>query len=187
MSSVGGRTDIEDVFRTTLPPLPYPGLRPFEKPEWPIFFGREPMTDALITRLLDRRLTVVHGASGSGKSSLVRAGVQAHIEQQLARSGLRWRTCATRPGSQPLQNLTDALAQVVGPSLGSRQIEIRRTLNEGRQSSATLARLLDLGATDRLCIVLDQFEELFRFAREVSRDESSEAYPVDSGISRCSV
>ena len=172
MTVVDDRTDVEGAFNTALPPSPYPGLRPFQKAEWPIFFGREPMTDALITQLLERRLAVVHGNSGSGKSSLVRAGIQAHIEQQLARCGLRWRTCATRPGSQPLQNLTDALGGICA-DWDSQQLKIRRALNQGRQSSATLAQLLGLSAANRLCIVLDQFEELFRFAREVSRDKSS--------------
>jgi tetratricopeptide (TPR) repeat protein len=101
----------------------------------------------------------------------VRAGVQARLEQQLARSGLRWRTCALRPGSQPLANLTESLAGVIGDS-ASRRIEIRRALNEGRQASAALINVLRLGAADRLCVLLDQFEELFRFAREVNQDES---------------
>jgi len=72
-----------------LPRSPYPGLRPFDKSEWPIFFGRERMTDEVIGQLLERKLVVVHGASGDGKSSLVRAGVQARLEQQYARSGRR--------------------------------------------------------------------------------------------------
>ncbi|MER2552393.1 MAG: hypothetical protein ABTQ28_03905, partial [Thauera sp.] len=67
--------DLAAVFAITLPPRPYPGLRPFEQHEWPIFFGRERMTDAIVDQLLGRRLLVVHGDSGCGKSSLVRAGV----------------------------------------------------------------------------------------------------------------
>jgi tetratricopeptide (TPR) repeat protein len=161
-----------DVFTPELPPSPYPGLRPFEKSEWPIFFGRERMTEEVINRLLERRLVVVHGASGGGKSSLVRAGVQARLEQQLARSGLRWRMCAMRPGSQPLANLTAALAGIVEGG-ASRVVEIRRTLNEGRQAPAALIKVLGLSVAERLCVLLDQFEELFRFAREVSQDEST--------------
>jgi hypothetical protein len=161
-----------DVFTPELPPSPYPGLRPFEKSEWPIFFGRERMTDEVINRLLERRLVVVHGASGSGKSSIVRAGVQARLEQQLARSGLRWRPCAMHPGSEPLANLTESLVGVVKGG-ASRRIDIRRTLNEGRQAPAALSKVLGLGAADRLCVLLDQFEELFRFEREVSEDEST--------------
>jgi hypothetical protein len=54
-----------------LPPEPYPGLRWFEPTEWAIFFGREPMIDEVITRLLDRQTIIVHGSSGCGKSSLI--------------------------------------------------------------------------------------------------------------------
>ncbi|MFP3647803.1 hypothetical protein [Paraburkholderia sp. SIMBA_054] len=44
--------DFDDMFTVELPSRPYPGLRPFEKSEWTIFFGRERMSDAVVTRLL---------------------------------------------------------------------------------------------------------------------------------------
>jgi hypothetical protein len=158
------------LFLPRLPAVPYPGLRPFDVEEWPIFFGRERMTDEVIGLLLQRKLVVVHGASGGGKSSLVRAGVQARLQQELARSGFRWRTCALRPGSQPLTNLARALA---GLTPGAAAIDVRRALNQGREAMAAVVALLRLSPTDRVCILIDQFEELFRFAREVSREESN--------------
>ena len=82
MSAPAVELDPLAVFLPRLPPGPYPGLRPFEVEEWPIFCGRERMTDEAITLLLERRLVVVHGASGGGKSSLVRAGVQARLQQE---------------------------------------------------------------------------------------------------------
>src|SRR6478752_3446617 len=60
--------------RVALPAEPYPGLRPFEPNEHRIFFGREEMIDTVIDALARKNLVVVHGASGSGKSSFVRAG-----------------------------------------------------------------------------------------------------------------
>ena len=54
---------------------PYPGLRPFEPWEGDIFFGREAHTDRLLEILHDRHFLTVIGPSGSGKSSLVRAGL----------------------------------------------------------------------------------------------------------------
>lgn len=170
MSAAAVELDPLAVFLPRLPPGPYPGLRPFEVEEWPIFCGRERMTDEAIALLLERRLVVVHGASGGGKSSLVRAGVQARLQQEYARSGLRWRTCAMRPGGQPLANLTRALAELA-PDVPP--LEIRRTLNRGADALEAASRHLRLGSADRVCILLDQFEELFRFAREVSREESS--------------
>jgi len=165
--------DLPDILLPELPDSPYPGLRPFEKREWPIFFGRERMTDEVVERLLRRRLVIVHGASGSGKSSLVRAGVQARLEQQHSRSELRWRTCAMRPGRSPLGNLAEALAGVGDGLRGPPTIEIRRALNRGRRAPEAIRALLRISEADRVCILLDQFEELFRFADEVSRDEAS--------------
>ena len=99
-------------FEVELPPAPYPGLRPFEKHEWPIFFGREPITDGVIRRLIRQHLVVVHGDSGCGKTSLIRAGVLAQLEQEHARSAVRWRTCAMLPREAPLRNLAVALAKL---------------------------------------------------------------------------
>ena len=72
------------------PSQPYPGLRPFEASEWSIFFGRERMIDEVIERLARDRLVVIHGASGSGKSSLVRAGVMPKLARQHLRHGAPW-------------------------------------------------------------------------------------------------
>src|SRR5271166_4902482 len=96
-----------------LPAQPYPGLRPFDPDEDRIFFGREEMIDTVIDGLAKRNLVVVHGASGSGKSSLVRAGVLPWLSiQQRARSG--WLTGMLRPAGGPLRNFADVLAALLG-------------------------------------------------------------------------
>ena len=59
----------------SLAKLPYPGLRPFESYEADVFFGREDHTDRLLEILQRERFLAVIGPSGSGKSSLVRAGL----------------------------------------------------------------------------------------------------------------
>ena len=110
--AIAAAPPLDAVFEVELPPAPYPGLRPFEKHEWPIFFGRETMTDEVIRRLIRQHLVVVHGDSGCGKSSLIRAGVLAQLEQEHARSGVRWRTCAMLPREAPLRNLAKALAEL---------------------------------------------------------------------------
>ena len=88
-----------------LPTRPYPGLRPFEADEWPIFFGREDMVDDVIDRLADRCLVLVHGSSGSGKSSLIRAGVLPRLQRMHQHNRLGWSTAAMRPAGGPLWNL----------------------------------------------------------------------------------
>ena len=92
----------DSLFAVTLPQRPYPGLRPFEKDEWPIFFGRERMADAIVAQLLEKRVLMVHGDSGCGKSSLVRAAVLPKLEQESARGGICWRTGAAMPREAPL-------------------------------------------------------------------------------------
>ena len=72
--------------------LPYPGLRPFERYEADVFFGREAQVDAMVDRLARHRLLVVTGGSGCGKSSLVRAGLLEALETGLlAAAGPVWR------------------------------------------------------------------------------------------------
>jgi WD40 repeat protein/energy-coupling factor transporter ATP-binding protein EcfA2 len=160
-------------FDVKLPPSPYPGLRPFEPHEWPIFFGREPMTREVVARLLEQNLVVVHGDSGCGKSSLIRAGVLVQLEQQHERGGQNWLTCGILPRAAPLWGLAEALAGLrePKPSLGLVH-QIRRILNTGRAAVAKLEKLLCTDAADRACILVDQFEELFRFATETNADEA---------------
>ena len=164
--------ELPEVLLPLLPESPYPGLRPFEKSEWPIFIGRERMASEISNRLLEQKVVFVHGPSGGGKSSLVRAGIQASLEQKHARSELRWLTCAMRPGISPLKSLSEALAGLVKDERRSVQIRIHRALNHGRKGLASLAELLNLGQRDRVCILLDQFEEIFLYRSEFEREEA---------------
>jgi transcriptional regulator with XRE-family HTH domain len=66
----------------SLPLTPYPGLRPFEQDEWPIFLGRERITRDIVDRLTGTQIVVIHGSSGCGKSSFVRAGVLAQLDRE---------------------------------------------------------------------------------------------------------
>ena len=86
-----------------LPPAPYPGLRPFEASEWPIFFGRERIVADLRRRLTRLRLVVVHGSSGCGKSSVIRAGLlpRLALEQEHSRAA-KPGAPRMRPGGSPL-------------------------------------------------------------------------------------
>ena len=167
-------SDLESAFRVVLPPQPYPGLRPFEKDEWPIFFGRERMADAVVSQLIEKRVLVVHGDSGCGKSSLVRAAVLPRLEQEHARGGIRWHTCAATPGEAPLWNLAEALAALDGSDRPAveRALDVRRALNLGARAPAALAALLRQARADHVCILLDQFEELFAHARRHGNDEA---------------
>ena len=133
---------------TGLPPHPYPGLRPFEPDEWPIFFGRERMCDEVIARLAAQHLVVVHGASGSGKSSLVRAGVLPWLDLDHARSGKGWAAALMRPSGGPLRNLARELAGQLGPPPGAEADAATAwhdRLPSAAPSSPTSSRLLRPG------------------------------------------
>src|SRR5690606_34762167 len=170
-AAVNSHPNPGDVFSVALPRRPYPGLRPFDKDEWPIFFGRERMADEVVSQLIDKRLLVVHGDSGCGKSSLVRAAVLPRLEQESARSGLAWRTCTALPGEAPLWNLAVALAALDGGG-DERAMAFRRALNFGAEGPAEVAALLRRDASDHLCILVDQFEELFDHARHHGPEEA---------------
>lgn len=157
-------------FGSDRPPRPYPGLRPFEKHEWLIFFGRERMVDAVVNRLIHNRFVVVHGDSGCGKSSLIRAGVLPWLEQDSARGGAVWHVGIMLPGHAPLWNLAKVLAATPdtpnsGDDFEERVVAIRRMLNFGAGAVADLAEFLGADADRPFCLLVDQFEELFEHTR----------------------
>jgi tetratricopeptide (TPR) repeat protein len=142
---------------------PFPGLRPFEFQDYEYFFGREDQIFSLY-RLLDRsRFIAVVGGSGSGKSSLVRAGLLPLIVQESEDiGGHTWSVATMHPGDAPLSALTEALSTL---SEGDDEIVARIALHLG-DSSAGLANALSeikLPASRTLILVVDQFEELFRY------------------------
>jgi energy-coupling factor transporter ATP-binding protein EcfA2 len=164
---------LKSLVSTEKPKQPYPGLRPFEPEEWAIFFGRESMIDDVIQRLADNRVVLIHGASGSGKSSLVRAGVFPKLDRQHLRRGVKWLTCAMRPSGGPLWNLARELARFEGRQDDLGRIgEIIRLFNRRDATLASVTAQIEACAGKRLCILVDQFEELFRFERETSREEA---------------
>ena len=151
---------------------PFPGLRPFEENENELFFGREEQIDDLVGRLRRRRLIAVIGTSGSGKSSLVRAGLLPALHGGfMAGVGSRWRIATMRPGSAPIANLADALdkAGLAGSHDIDRETRIglaRAGLDRGSLGLVDVLRESDLGKTENVLLLVDQFEELFRFQQE---------------------
>ena len=85
---------------------PFPGLRPFQKTESHLFFGRENHINEIMRKLETFRFVSIVGNSGSGKSSLVRAGILPKIEEKDNKS---WIVCIMRPGKNPLEELCTSL------------------------------------------------------------------------------
>jgi type II secretory pathway pseudopilin PulG len=152
---------------------PYPGLRPFLPRERDIFFGREQMVDQVLVRLNERHMVVVHGASGCGKSSLIAAGVLPQLARRRARRGLVLRTGTFRPGIKPMQALVGLLQELCGSEAGPAGLEdVYRAIANGPEARAGVARLAAAAGIDQICIVVDQFEELFRFAEDEGFEEA---------------
>ena len=149
---------------------PYPGLRPFRESESHLFFGRGAQVDELVAELESSRFVAVMGASGSGKSSLVAAGLLPALHGGFSRQvGSHWRIATVRPGANPTRNLARALAlpgvlvdddddadPAAAPALEA-------TLMASGLGLADAARRDPHLADGRLLVVVDQFEELFRF------------------------
>jgi hypothetical protein len=153
---------------------PYPGLRPFGREEADVFFGRESHVDAIVDRLAQRRLVVVTGGSGSGKSSLVRAGLLEALEAGiLAAAGPVWRFAIFRPGDHPMTELATALAMALGTAQCSDNVALRRAkLERGPLSLVEEMRESPLPDSGYLLILADQFEELFRYQGLAAREEA---------------
>src|SRR5262245_10753971 len=88
---------------------PYPGLRPFEQDDSDFFFGRDTPTEELLCRLGSSGVLAVVGSSGSGKSSLVRAGLIPGLYGDLLAAGSHWRVAIFRPGNDPIAAMADEL------------------------------------------------------------------------------
>src|SRR5215831_15610092 len=165
------------------PSNPFPGLRPFEPDEDHLFFGREKETDDLLRRLRSHRFLSVVGTSGSGKSSLVRSGLIPSLHSGLmASAGASWRIAIMRPGEDPIGRLAAALdaPAVLGttePELaGTNRILLGATLRRGSLGLVDAVRFAHIPPHDNVLVLVDQFEELFRFrqSRQAanSRDEA---------------
>jgi hypothetical protein len=148
---------------------PFPGLRSFEPDEDHLFFGRETQIDELLARLRRTRFLAVVGTSGSGKSSLVRSGVIPSLHSGfMVQAGSSWRIAILRPGSDPIGNLAAALdvPDALGGDPASSDFNralLEATLLRSAQGLAEAVRQARMPEADNLLVVVDQFEELFRF------------------------
>src|SRR5580700_10771840 len=160
---------------------PYLGLVPFEERDAQLFYGRDELTDQLVRRLAERLrgagILLVAGESGSGKSSLLRAGLVPRLAAGVLGPGSeRWPRRVIRPEDSPVRELAMVLAEVAGAD----PVSVYRSLSAApdeapmlveRAVRTAVGRSTDPGpgrpadapacAPPRLVLVVDQFEELF--------------------------
>ena len=160
---------------------PFPGLRPFRTEEHHLFFGREEQTAALLALLGDQRFLAVVGTSGSGKSSLVRAGLIPALHRgTMARAGSTWEVVILRPGGNPITSLARGLldADLYDSEDPEALPRLRATLTRshfGLVEAVRQSAALDPSAN--LLVVVDQFEEVFRFREQgTSAEETAGAF-----------
>jgi hypothetical protein len=152
---------------------PFVGLEAFDSRKAHLFFGREPEIGELLDLLRRETLVMVVGDSGSGKSSLVKAGlVPAFRGGRLGRprqegpDDTLWHVVETRPGNNPFARLEDDLrraAEAAGKGLkqASDIAELVREKKPSRVRDALLSSApAEPGLTTKLLLVVDQFEEL---------------------------
>jgi WD40 repeat protein len=150
---------------------PFPGLRPFKIEESHLFFGREGQSDEVLLKLSKSRFVGVIGPSGSGKSSFIYCGVMPILYGGfLTDASPNWEVVVARPGAGPIDNLAEALLKNNEEyvSLDAEGKKIKRTIFSTllRSSSLGLVEAIEQTRKDtdvNYLILVDQFEELFRF------------------------
>lgn len=153
---------------------PYPGLRAFTREESHLFFGREGCVDSMIARLDATRFLAVLGTSGSGKSSLVRTGLLDALELGFySAAGARWAIADMHPGGQPTRELALALLKGRGQEHAPVDVEVLRALlARGPLSLVEWCRAGGIAPNVNLLVLVDQFEELFRYGDYSAREEA---------------
>jgi WD40 repeat protein len=149
---------------------PYRGLESFDERHAGLFFGREDETRRLCERLSDARFLAVIGPSGSGKSSVVKAGlIPALRADALAHSGA-WTIRTMTPGGRPLAGLAALMMEAAAGDSMQRTVDALAT-DERTVDLAVALALGDRPAGQRFVLVVDQLEELFTLCRD--EDERS--------------
>jgi tetratricopeptide (TPR) repeat protein len=148
---------------------PFPGLRPFEFEDHAYFFGREDQTYSLYRLLSYSHFVAVVGSSGSGKSSLVKAGLFPLLDRESqGDGGHTWCRIEMRPGGAPVARLTDAILAVSTDQdplvAAARRDRVAAALRRSSYGLSDALREIDSIGDKTVILLVDQFEELFRFA-----------------------
>ncbi len=158
--------DAQDTIRETLATIcPYRGLLYFREEDSPFFFGRADAITQLIQAVEQHNLVALVGASGSGKSSVVRAGLVPALRKGRERV---WEIATMVPTDRPVHALAAVLMPLLEPDLSEtdRLIETNKLAEALLQRTVKLRDVADRAlvkqpGTDRLLLIVDQWEELF--------------------------
>lgn len=161
---------------------PFPGLRPFTVEESHLFFGREGQSEEVLEKLADNRFVAVIGPSGSGKSSLIYCGLVPVLQGGfIAGTGSRWRIVVTRPGNRPVENLAESIAESISSATDDENkyfydVITAATLRTSSLGLIEALRQMRLEPDENVLLLIDQFEELFRYRlRFIEQDSVNES------------
>ncbi len=160
---------------------PYVGLRPFEFDESLLFFGRNDQILELLQRLHAHHFVAVVGSSGSGKSSLLRAGLIPALKAgYLVDDSDHWIIPIMKPGHNPIFNLAESILKQISPNFNQASVEefIIQINEEG--ADALINKVTPVWQTQKtnFFLLVDQFEELFRFAMD-QKDSAKKDEAID--------
>lgn len=170
---------------------PYPGGRPFDTTQSHLYFGRESHSSHVVELLAKRRFVAVVGEAGSGKTSLVRAGVRPMLEGGFLReAGSHWRVADIEPGDDPFGRLAEVLAKstVLGSSAndhpdGRWVIEaVLRRGTRGLVDAFRQSRQIEPG--ENLLVIIDAFEQLLEGRKERAADDADAFVQMLIGAAR---
>ena len=162
-----GQDVVEEVAAPADAACPYKGLQGFYPDDAGYFFGREELVAALLARLAESPFLSVVGASGSGKSSMLRAGVVPALWAGTLPGSKDWLVRILTAGEHPLEELAMRVSLLKGIASGSLLTDLR---SDPRGLGLAIRQaLLDAPHDARVVLVVDQLEELFTLCR--SEDE----------------
>jgi len=139
---------------------PYKGLDVFEETDAELFFGREKSVDDLISRVKESRTVFITGPSGSGKSSLVRAGLIPALRNGTVNAlrSKQWLYATIKPGRDPIEALASAFSRLKSPELGD---YFQQYVSQPEVLHKCAEAALSERSDQRLVLFIDQFEEVF--------------------------
>lgn len=160
---------------------PFPGIRPYSEKEAEDFYGREREVEDVLGILKRFKLVTICGESGSGKSSLIQAGILPKLKKGfLGQAGKEWVVCDFRPGISPIENLSYALSDS-----GAMYLKSKSKTTDHQNYKSKIEEKRDLGLIEifasseiyekkNLLIVIDQLEDFFKFPAFFDPEETSD-------------
>ena len=144
---------------------PYKGLRAFSEDDAGDFFGREVLTEHLVERLEQTRFLGVVGPSGSGKSSVVRAGLVPRIREGALPGSERWSIVEMFPGAYPLEELEAALLRIADKA----PTGLLEQLEQDELGLLRAVKQIRADSDSEFVLVVDQLEEVFTLVEDEAR------------------